>query len=406
MIFKMAVRNIFANKLRSSLIVSLSSFCAALLVFYIGMTEGSHRKMMKDAIESYSGYIRIQYKGFSDNPDYDHLIYDTSEIIDKIKDIRGIRNYTTRFETYALLSSENNSFPAMFVAVEPEKEEYFSDIKHSVEGKFLNKDENYAVLGADLAKKLDVTEGGKPAYISTGLDYSIAADFIKIRGLFKTGFYDFDSGAVFVSKEYADNIFMSKNVSSYINILPEDIGKYKELQAKIQERLRNFKNIEVLNWREIQKELVKAVQIDSIFGYITIAIFFTVVFFVIMLFNMVAIMTRSREIGVLRAIGTSKSVVFKTLTAEGFIFGLLSIIIGGSAGAFITYYFQENPIQIGEYGEAYKELGFSFTEIPATLTPGLFMISVSFIFLLNILSVIIPAWQVNKLNPVEAIRKI
>lgn len=404
MIFKMALKNITANKLRSTMIFLLSGISAAFLVFYVGLMEGSHRKMMKDSVEMYGGYIQIQYQGYKDNSDYDHFVYDSEKVIEMLPEISGVKNFGERLETYALLSSENNTTPAMFSAVEFKKEAEISKIKSFlVKGEYPDDDSEKALIGIELANKLGVDVGDKISYVSTGLDFSIAADYIVIGGIFKSGYFDFDSSSVFVSKKYADKAFSSEGIASYIVVQPKDTKNLEALRLDIIKSLNN-NELEVFTWRDLQEELVKAVQIDSIFGYISIGIFFIVIFFVIMLFNLAAVMTRTREIGVLKAIGTSSGTIFLTLLAEGFFSGIFTVLFGGAAGCSVTYYFELHPIQIGGYGEAYKDLGLNFTEIPSVLSWELVAVSLFFVFVLNIFSVLYPALKVNKLKPVDAIR--
>jgi ABC-type lipoprotein release transport system permease subunit len=163
---------------------------------------------------------------------------------------------------------------------------------------------------------------------------------------------------------------------------------------------------EAVNWKTLLTALVQAMLVDSIFGYISLSIFFIVIFFVIMIFSYVSIYTRAREIGLLRALGLTSKDIFSMLFIEILLLATISIVIGGIIGACIAYYFELNPIVISGIAETYKEYGVVSDEIPMNFDLFTIFWNAMTIFILNLAAIIYPIFKVNKLTAMEAMRYV
>ncbi|OGI08169.1 MAG: hypothetical protein A2Y40_08070 [Candidatus Margulisbacteria bacterium GWF2_35_9] len=412
MIVLIAWRNILANKRRALLTIILTIFTTTFLVFGISWNVGSHDKMIRDAVQVYSGYLQIIGKDYHDNPDYDHLIYNLNEVKRIIKSQKEIDHYSARFETFALFSGVIESAGGMLIGIESETEQYVSRIMKSVnEGEYLTDSSMpYAIIGKDLAKKLKVKIGDKVTYISTAIDYSMAADNLVIKGIYETG-SEFDGLAMFVSKKYTDEMFLAENVATQLVLLPNEVYRDKklpELMASISSKLDNKRN-EVISWETTLESMVQGIKIDEVFGNISLIILVSVIFFVIMIFSLISIIQRTKEIGVLRAIGTKPSQIFFMLVGEAIILGLIGIIIGGLIGSALAYHFHIHPLRIhvsADMMEQYKQYGMIDFSFPSAFNLIDILNMCALIFVMNILSVLYPIYKVNKYKPIEAINYV
>lgn len=405
--FFIALKNILKNKTRSIVTILLSSVSTIILIFATALMDGEHNTMLKNAVELYSGYIQITDKKFKDEPSLENLIENSSKVVEKLNKIENIDTLAQRFETFVLFSSNTKSTGAMLAGIEPKKEEKISKLKKSLfKGEYLNQnDTNFVYLGKELAKNLKVTVGEKISFVGTCVDYSFCADNLIVKGLFQTGLFEFDSTSAFVNKKYFDKTFVSQNTATHIIILPKDIKNSQKLSDEISKNL--DKNLISQNWRESMKSLVKAMELDSVFGYITIAIFFIVIFFVILIYTLLSVYARIKEIGVLRAIGTKRNEIFKMLLFESTILSFISVIIGGFIGAYLAYYFSINPIDLGsEFEEQFKQYGLQTTNLPTEFNILNILRDMLIIYILCIASMLYPIFKVNSFKPVEAITHV
>lgn len=411
-LFKMAWRELITHKKRSVVTILLSAFSTALFIFVNALNNGSHNQLIRSSVEVYPGYVQVTNKAFEDNPSFDNLIFDAKKVNQDLHVVNGIGRIANRFEAYALYSTNEQSIGGMFTAIEPENEANVSRLKRSlVAGEYLSSDDTNALyLGVELAKRLKVGVGDTLSFISTGADYSFSADNLVVKGLFKTKLYEFDNGAGFVNKRYFDEVMHSSNIATHIIIKPDDISQIDAITLNAQQAV--GKEFEVKNYKTTLEDLILAMEIDTIFGYITLGIFFIVIFFVIGIFAFLSVYGRIRQIGVLRAIGMTPTGVMGMLLIEALILGFLSIGIGGSVGGYASSYYEKNPIQLTsivdvdaeEYAKQYNMVAES--SFPTEFNLPKIMLQMLIMIFLNILTVIYPIIMINRFTPTEAIRYV
>ncbi len=405
--YLISLKNIKENKARSVVTIFLTAISTAILIFASTLMDGEHKIMLKNAVEVYPGYIQITNKKFRSFPSYDNLIFDEKSVIDRVKLKDGVSVVTSRFETSALFSSHTKTIGAMITGIEPKNESKVSKVKTAlIEGSYLElNDTNALYIGKDLAFRLQVGVGDKLSFISNGADYSFCADNVIIKGIFQTGLYEFDANSAFLNRSYFDEIFTSKNLATHIIVLPKDVTSAQTLSKNIQKELDAILISE--SWEEFMSSLLKALELDSIFGYITLGIFFIVIFFVIMIYTLLVIFSRVKEIGILRAIGTSKKQIFSMLLFESVLLSFVSVVLGGLVGAYLAYYFSVNPIELADkYQEQFKQYGMMSTALPTDFNLFTIARDMLIMFILGILSTLYPIFKLNSLTPSKAMHHV
>ena len=406
MICKLALRNITASKKRSSVTVLLTSITTALLVFSSAWMDGSHSTMIKNAVEIYPGYIQITDKEFRANPSFDHLIFDAATIDRKLAKNDAIATYGARFESFVLFSVGEKAVGGMLTGIEPEKEMQLSRLSSSLKkGEYLSADDtNQLFIGSELAKRLKLDVGDEVAFIGSGADYSFAADNLIIKGIFQTGLFDFDAASAFLAKGYFDQIMAAENYATHFIVLPKQPEQAGQLAETIARDI--GPRYQSASWNQTMAGLVKAMKLDSVFGYITLGIIFIVIFFVIMIYTLLAVFVRIHEIGILRAIGTTPNQILAQLLLESSLLALVSVIIGGLIGGAFAYYFHLNPIVFSGMEEQFKQYGLAASEMPTAFMPLVILRDMIIMFGLSVLSTLYPILKVNRFQPVEAIHHV
>lgn len=408
---KIAWRNLLAAKRRTLITVLLGGVSSALMILFWSMNEGSYKGMIKNSVEMYSGYVQVQGAGYYDDPGLEKLIFNADRVAEAIAQTPGIALSAQRFEMFALYASDRGAYGGLIAGVEPEKEARLSWVKKSlIDGEFLSEsDENAVILGEVLARKLGVKTGDIISYISTATDYATAADNVIVKGIFKVGMNEFDGLYGFANKAYMDEIFYSQNTATAFVVLPENPGRSDTVAAALKDRLKDLE-VEVLPWQKMNDELLRAIDLDRAFGGFMAAILFSVIFFVIMIYTLLAVHVRTREIGILRAIGTTPGGVFGMLFFEALLAGLLAAVLGMILGGGGAYWLQENPVPIQmleEMQEGYGDMGYKIDPVlTALFSWAIIAKSATLIFALNLLAVLYPAWRVVRLKPIEAINHV
>ena len=405
--FNFALKNILFYKGRSITTFILTFISTMLFIVYVAMMDGSHNSMLQNSLKVYGGAIEIYHKDYRDIGGNEYLIQDVQSITDKLSNIEGIELFSSRYETYGLLSHKEYSSAAMVVGIEPEKEMELSQLKVALsEGTYLTQDSgNCLYMGSGVAKRLKVSIGDEISFIGGASDNSFAADIFKLCGVFKTGAFEFDSSAAFIAREYFDTLMYSKNKASYITIKVANLDDVDAINSEIVNIL-DDDNLESLTWKTLMKTMVEAMEVDSIFGYISLALFFIVIFFVIMIYGFINVSSRIKEFGVLRCIGLSKKRIFSLLFYEIVILSSLAIILATPIAGYICYYYSLNPIVIDGMAEMYQDYGIISDEIPFNFDIFTITWNIAVIYMLNILSIIYPYFYINSFKPIEASRHV
>jgi ABC-type lipoprotein release transport system permease subunit len=406
MFFKIAIRNIFAYRKRSIITVLLLASTTALLVFATAYMDGSHARLIQSSVEIYPGYVEITHKGFRENPSLENLIFAADQVSASLRDFPGIAVLTPRFESYVLFSSEEKAVGGMFTAIVPEKEIHVSRLAASLkQGSYLtSSDKGLVYMGSELAKRLKVGVGDQLAFVGTAADYSFAADTLTVQGIFQTGLFDFDSSASFVAKPYFDRVMDAGNYATHFIVQPVDPARAEPLATAIGQRL--GPEYEVASWQQTMAGLVQAMRVDSIFGYITLAIIFMVIFFVVMIFTLLVVYARVREIGILRAVGAGPNQIFAMLLLESVLLGLVSVLLGGLIGGALAYYFHIHPIVFSSFEEQFKQYGLAMTAMPTDFAPLIILRDMTVMFVQSVAATLYPIFKVNRFKPIEAIHHV
>lgn len=404
--FSLAFRNLLHYKGRTIVTFALTFLSSLLFIVYVAFMDGSHEHMLKSALDVYSNALHVDKKGYRTEGGYDYLIEDVKSVEAKVAATAGIEAYAPRLESFALLSTDKDSAGAMVVGIDPERERRLSKMAASLhKGRYLEpNDTNALYMGDALAHRLKVEPGDIVALIGTATDYSFAADNLKVVGTFKTGLFEFDASAAFVNKPYFDTLMISKNMASYIVASVDDLNALDGVVSNLQKRL--VSGDEAVPWTTLMHAQVEAMEVDSVFGYISMGVFFIVIFFVIMIFSFLNIVGRTREIGMLRAIGLSPGDVTKLLMLEILLLAGSAVALSVAVGAPIAWYYELHPIVIEGIAKAYKEYGIVNDQIPMQFDWFTILWNAGVVFALNILAVLYPIAVVNRHTPVEAMHHV
>lgn len=404
--FSLALKNVFYYKGRTLTTFVLTFISTFFFIVYVAMQDGSHDAILKNALKVYTGSIEIYAEDYRDIGGNEYLIEDVKSITDELDKIKGIRVYSSRYETYGLLSSKEFSTASMIGGIQALKEEKMTQLKLALkDGSYLdNSNKNCIYIGSEIAKKLHTSVGSEISFIGSASDNSFAADIFTVCGTFKTGSFIFDSSASFVSREYFDTLMQTQNKASYISIHVDDLEQVQIINEKIKAILP--KGYESLTWKTLIKTMVDALEVDAIFGYISISLFYIVIFFVILIYGFINVSSRIKEFGTLRCIGLSASNIRNLLLLEIFIVSTAAIVIATPIASYISYYFSVNPIVIEGMSEMYKDYGIVFDEIPFKFDLFTIAWNVAVIYILNFLSVVYPISYINAFKPIEAAKHV
>ena len=185
----------------------------------------------------------------------------------------------------------------------------------------------------------------------------------------------------------------------------EDVAEIKKAVAAGIEKMEERHHLAALDWMELMPGLIQGIKMDLVGGLIFYFILIVVVAFSILNTFLMSIFERTREFGVLMAIGTTPGRMTKLLLIESTTITMLGIVIGIIAGSLITWYFQVHGIVISGTSELLRQYG-----MPERMFPQLSLLSISIgpgaVLVITLLTALYPALKVRRLRPVEAMKAV
>ena len=404
---KMAWRNIWRNLRRSILTISAIGFAVILLIFMLSFQFGTYETMINSAVKIHTGYFQIQAKDYQDKRELRQVVSNPDKIGHILEQIPEIKAYTFRAAGFSLASSQERTYGIVVTGVDPEREANVSSLKTLIKkGEYLKPgDKDQALIGALLAKNLGVSIGDSVTLLGQGLDGSIAAAVVTIKGIFKSGQDIFDRNALHIPLSYFQDVWYMGKAVNEIVVVTCSLKTVSETISRVSEKIKGAgtkEDLVILDWKALMPGLVQGIYMDLTGGLIFYLLLLIVVAFSILNTFLMAIFERTHEFGVLMAMGTTTNRLTGLLLTESIIITSIGIISGIIFGSLITLWFQKYGIDFGKASEMLAQYG-----IPSRMYPRLNIFSLSIgpalVSFITFWTALYPALKVRKMRPVEAL---
>ncbi len=403
MIFKIAFRNIFRQK-RRTILTALSMLSGFVLsAFFIGFSDGSYGNIINMFTKNKTGHIQIHQKDYLENPTIYKSIDNYKNIFKKLKTIQGIESYTPRVYTSGLVSVRDKSAGARVIGIEPYLENKTTNFNKNIVkgGKNLSKKASKEVLlGIGLSKLLKTKVGEEIIIVSQGSEGEIAYDIFNIIGLINSGDELGDKMAFYIHIDDADSLFSFKGKIHEIAINTRAIRNVDSIKKKITEKINN-PELAVASWKEFAKSFYDAMKADQAGMWIMLLIIVLIVAIGVLNTVLMSVLERTREYGVLKAVGTKPSQIFNLVLIEVNIIAIFSVIIGTGIGFVLNSVFAKygytlpNPISYG---------GMMIETMKGEVNLRSFVIPAITIFFTASFVGFFPALRAAKIDPAKSMR--
>ncbi|MGD8292686.1 MAG: ABC transporter permease, partial [Desulfobacterales bacterium] len=372
---KMAWRNLWRNPRRTILTIAAITFASLLLVFMFSFQFGSYETMINTSVKINTGHLQIQGAEYQEKKSIRMVVPEPEKIAGLINEISQVATYTFRAQAFSLVSSEQRTYGVVVTGIDPEREANVSRLKSLIrQGEFLSADDSdQALIGMFLARNLRVSPGDELSVIGQGRDGSIAATVVKIKGIFRSGIDELDRSLIHIPLQAFQEIFSMQGAVHAVVLIAGSLSEVESAKQSIQTKLASLNStmpLAVLDWNELMPGLRQSIEMDLISGLIFYLLLLLVVAFSILNTFLMAIFERTREFGVMMAIGTGPGRLTKVLLIESMSMTFVGVVAGIFAGSLITVYFQAHGIDFSGASELLAQFG-----ITGRLYPKLSLLS-------------------------------
>jgi putative ABC transport system permease protein len=402
-------RNLWRQKRRSLVVVFSITLGVLMMFFALGIMNGIIAQMLDNSISTKLGHVAITGKGFFNNMRIENNFHPDEKILTALRHEKDVAAFAPRVKAFGMIRSGESSRGVMVLGVSPKVENNVSKINentlHEEGSRYLDDPEaNDILISKSLASKLDVEVGDRIVLLLNNKDNEMQGIGLTVKGLFRTPVEEYDNSVVYMGIKRLQAITNLGDNISEISI----VARNKELAEAVKmslEKSINSPALEIMSWKDMAPNLVKAVKLMDQILLIYYGIFFITVVFSIANTLIMSIMERFHEIGVMKSIGTRPSQVFCIVMFEAFNLGLVGLVVGLVLGYSMILIFSVTGIDFSLFMEAMRQWGAGSIIYPFITMKDL-IISILVVELTAIIAAIYPALKAARIKPLEALHYV
>ncbi len=401
---KLAWRNIWRNKRRTLITVASVFFAIFFALVMRAMQLGSYGHWTDSIVKAYCGFIQVHKAGYWNDPTLENSFESDAEHENKIKLVENVSGIIPRFESFALASAGNQTKGVMVVGIDTEKEKQLTNPETKIiKGSYLNKDSTSVLVSQRLAEFLKLDVKDTVTLLSQGFQGVTAAGIFPVNGIIRMPNPELDRRLIFMSLSDAQYLY---NAPGRLTSLVININKTNKLDPTTNriKSIFDLNKYEVMSWKELNPEIVQAIDSDQSSGFIMLGLLYMIVGFGVLGTLIMMTTERKREFGVIVALGMQKLKLGLLVTMEMILLGIIGITAGIIGSIPVILYFKHNPIELtGEYAMMFEQYGME-PIMPFLLRIDYFIGQSLVVFLIFFIALLYPVYTVIRLREINALK--
>jgi len=356
------------------------------LIVVIAVMSGFDKDLREKIVGNYSHITITGFNGL-DNQAYD-------DILKKSGPNPHIRGISPQVQGQVLIKDASRYFAVGIRGIDPLTENQVSRLdKYLVSGSLENLNQDSVIIGKELAAYLGLAKGASLHLITPQGKPRV----LNIAGVFNSGMYDYDLNLIFTNIKTAQGILNLGNLLTSVSVKLDNIDLARKVKDELSAGLGYDYNLKT--WSEMNQNFFAALQLEKLTMFIILTLIILVASFNIVSSLVVLVVDKTKDIGILKAIGLSDRRIQKIFTLEGFAIGGLGTFFGALGGVGLClllkkYQFIKLPQDI-----------YYLDRLPVSIVfwPDL-ALTILAAMLITLAATIYPAAKAAKLKPVEALR--
>ena len=401
-LFKLAYRNLGRNRTRSLLSALAVAVGMSLLLLMAAVLEGEMKGALQNTIRLQSGHLQIRPISYEEGRvslKWEDLIADPDQMVQKLKTLSQVTVATPRLVANGILTLSDESKGIQIIGIEPDSAANQPFRDGMLAGEFLKADDREGVLiGKTLADKLTLKVGDRVNLLVNTSAGEVDEQLFTIRGIYTTRTPGYDESTVFMPLAKAQAFTVTENHASTIFVLLQDADQAEPVAQALQSS-----SYEALTWRDQNALIVQFEDFAGAYMVILYLIVLGITATVVTNTLVMAVFERTREIGILAAIGMKGRGIMAQFLAEAALLATGGVIGGLIIGGALVAYFTIYGIYIGDFGIS----GVLFEDrIYAHLTLANTISLAIVTYLITLIASLSPARLAARMEPVEALHGV
>lgn len=404
---KLAWRNLWRNKRRTLIVVMAMGMTMALLVMYDGLLAGFEDGIYSNAIKLMGGNIQVHGEGYEQKFGQTPLLPmgTGDDIVAAAESQPNVTVALRRINTGGMATNREGAYPISIVGLEPEREIGTSVIAENiVAGRYLtSEDEDLLLIGQGLADVMEIGIGDRITLSGNTTHEEMRQRTMTIIGIYDIGMATLEKRSVFVSLAEAQALYGLNGEISEVIILVEQVGQEPKIVETLNAQSWDY---EITTWETSIPELSQTADMKSgvmtIFGIILLGIAGIGIFNI----QLMAIYERTREIGLLGAMGLKPRQITFLFLLEGILIGVVGAIVGTILGIAFTGLLGYFGIDYSAFTEMTDYMALMGRYIyPTIVYPLVFQRAIT-VAIIAAFAAFYPALEASRREPAEALHYV
>jgi len=399
-LIKMAFRELLRNKRRSFFSSLALGIGLALLLLMASVISGEMKYSMESAVKLQSGHLQVQAKTYNEAKNslaYEDLIADPDAVTTKIATLEQVSVATPRLIASGIISNKDETNGIRLFGLDTESSASDPFKQEILSGEWLKSDDRSGVMiGQALAQKMNLKTGDTVSMMANTSDGDVDQQMFTIRGIFTTRTPSFDEYTVILPLAKAQALTKTEGHASLIYVLLNDAGQADEVSKAL-----NTEQMQVKTYLQMNDMILQMEEFSRSYMVFIYLIVLAITATVIVNTLVMSVFERTREIGILSAIGMKSYRIMSMFFIESVFLAIGGIIAGLIIGGLMVYYATTVGIYFGDIGSTGLLIGeriYAYLQVKDAITLTLLAFSVA------ILAALYPAIMAARLEPVEAMR--
>jgi ABC-type lipoprotein release transport system permease subunit len=399
-LIKMAFRDLGRNRRRSFFSALAISVGLAILILLASVINGEINSSIQGAILLETGHIQVRAASYDENKSslkWADLVQNPDQIASQISSLPQVKAATPRLFASGFITARNQSAGARVIGIDPASAASDPYRLGIISGSFLAADESGGLLiGKPIADKLHLKAGDNVSLSVNTANGDVAEQTFTVRGIYSTNTTSFDSTTIFLPLAKAQAITQTQNHASTIFVLLKDTAYTDSVASALK-----GSGLKVLTWKDLNPLILDFESMANSYISILYLIILAIAASVIINTLIMSVYERTREIGILSAIGMKGGRIMFLFLAESALLAVGGVLMGIVLGWLSVSAFNIRGFYIGNFGLT----GFMVADTLFAKLTSTDMVKLSILtFIVTILAGLYPAIMASRLQPVEALR--
>lgn len=404
---RLAWRNIWRHRRRTVIIVLAMGLSLAMMMFYDGLIDGFNQAIAGNAVRVLGGNVQVHAEGYRAKVDSNPLLplEDDAAVVQAALSNPDVIAAARRIQTGGLISNREGAFPLNIIGIDPEAEAPVSLIaEHIVDGRYVEAtDEDTVLIGKGLADALSIEVGDRVTMVGSDINKQNRQRTMTVIGIYDIGIPSMEKGSAYISLAEAQSLFGLRGQSTEVQITLNTVGREAAVVAALSPALPGY---EVESWEQTYPELGSAINSKSAVMDIFSVIIVMIAGIGILNLLLMAIYERTREIGLLGAMGLKPRQIATTFILEGTLIGMVGALAGIGMGLMLNLGLGQVGMDYSQFAGVTEYMALISGKIYPTLGTSKLATRATVVVIIAALAALIPALIAARREPSEALHHV